>query len=155
MIEYPVPEVTLRHWQQRINDPRNQTLRPGILQILQDALLAVNPYARQYQNMGQILQRERQIAAANNQPVQPVWMIIAKHPSTTESAAVYVGNDGAAPNPGDRDLEIYPADNNANNTIKIKAISPNADPMTYPLLFFHGDFGWSVDIQRNAIPNER
>ena len=150
--------------QQRINDPRNQTLRPGILQILQDALLAVNPYARQYQNMGQILQRERQIAAANNQPVQPVWMIIAKrpyqdrrydNPTTTEIAAVYVGNDGAAPNPGDRDLEIYPADNNANNTIKIKATSPNADPMTYPLLFFHGDFGWSVDIQRNAILNER
>ena len=66
--------------QQRINDPRNENLRPDILQILQDALLAVNPYARQYQNMGQILQRERQIAAANNQPVQPVRMIIAKRP---------------------------------------------------------------------------
>ena len=113
--------------------------------------------------MGQILQRERQ-TAANNQAVQPVRMIIATcpyqdrhydNPTTTEIAAVYVENDGAAPNPGDRDLEIYPADNNANNTVKIKATSPNADPMTYPLLFFHGDFGWSVDIQRNAIHNER
>ena len=150
--------------QQRINDPRNQALRPNIMLLLQDQLLAVNPYARQYQNMYHILQRERQIAAAINQPVQPVRMIIAKrpfqnrqydNPTTTEIAAVYVGNDGAPPNPADRDLEIYRADNNANNTIKIKATSPNADPMTYPLLFFHGDFGWSVDIQRNAVPNER
>ena len=114
--------------------------------------------------MGQILQRERQIAAANNQPVQPVRMVISKrpfqdrrydNPTTTEIAAVYVGNDGAPPNPADRDLDIYPADYNANNTVKIKATSPNADPMTYPLLFFHGDFGWSVDIQRNALPNEQ
>ena len=149
---------------QRINDPRNQNLRPNIMQLLQDQLLAINPYARQYKNMGQILQRERQIAAAIHQPVQPVRMIIAKrpfqnrqydNPTTAEIAAVYVGNDGAPPNPADRDLEIYPADNNADNTMKIKATSPNADPMTYPLLFFHGDFGWSVDIQRNAVPNER
>ena len=81
--------------------------------------------------MGQILQRERQIAAANNQPLQPMRMIIAKRPfqdrhydnPITEIAAVYVGNDGASPNPADRDLEIYPADNNTNHTIKIKAIS--------------------------------
>ena len=77
------------------------------------------------------------------------------NPTTTEIAAVYVGIDGALPSPVDRDLEIYPADNNANNTVKIKVTSPNADPMTYPLLFFHGDFDWSVDIQQNALPNER
>ena len=37
--------------QQRINDPRNVNLRPDIIQLLQDELLAVNPYAQQYQNM--------------------------------------------------------------------------------------------------------
>ena len=50
---------------------------------------------------------------------------------------------------------MYPADNNANNTVKIKATSPNADPLTYPLLFIDGEMGWSVDLQRNAVPNER
>ena len=149
---------------QRTNDPRNHNLRADIMQLLQDELLAVNPYARQYHNMGHILQRERQTAAANNQPVQPVKMIIATrpfqdrryaNPTTTEIAAVYVGNDGAAPNPADRDLEVYPAQPNAPNTVQIKATSPNADPMTYPLLFFHGEMGWSVDIQRNVVPNER
>ena len=76
--------------------------------------MAVNPYAQQYQNMGHILQRERQLAAANNQPVPPISMIIAKcpfqdrrydNPTATEIAAVYVGNDdGGAPNPADSDL---------------------------------------------------
>ena len=150
--------------QQRINDPRNVNLRPDIIQLLQDELLAVNPYAQQYHNMGQILRRQRQIAAESNQPVQPVRMVIATrpfqngryaNPTTTEIAAVFVGNDGAAPNPADRDLEIYPADNNGNNTVKIKATSPNADPLTYPLLFIHGEMGWSVDIQRHVVPNER
>ena len=32
--------------QQRVNDPRNQNLHPNIMQLLQDELLAVNPYAR-------------------------------------------------------------------------------------------------------------
>ena len=114
--------------------------------------------------MGHILQRERQIATANNQPVRPVKMIIAKrpfqdrryaNPTTTEIAAVYVGNDGAAPNPVDRDLEVYPAQPNAPNTVKIKTTSPNADPMTYPLLFFNGELGWNVDLQRNICANER
>ena len=150
--------------QQRINDPRNHNLRLDIMLLLQDKLLDINPYARQYHNMGHILQMERQIATANNQPVRPVKMIIAKrpfqdrryaNPTTTEIAAVYVGNDDAAPNPADRDLEVYPAQPNAPNTVKIKATSPNADPMTYPLLFFNGELGWNVDLQRNICANER
>ena len=75
--------------------------------------------------------------------MQPIRMVIAKHPfqdrrydnpRATEIAAIYVGTDGAPPNPADRDLEIYPVDNNAYNTVKIRAISPNAEPMTYPQL---------------------
>ena len=43
---------TNEEMQQTINHPLNENLRPDILQILQDALLAINPYARQYQNTG-------------------------------------------------------------------------------------------------------
>ena len=50
---------------------------------------------------------------------------------------------------------MYPADANANNTLKIKATSPNADPMTYLLLFIYGEMSWSVDLYQNALPNER
>ena len=69
----------------------------------------VNPYARQYQNMGHILPRERQLAAANIQPVakRPFQDRHYDNPTATEIAAVYVGNDdGGAPNPADRDLEV-------------------------------------------------
>ena len=102
--------------QQRSNDPQNENLRADVPQLLQDELMAVNPYARQYQNMCHILQKERQLAAANNQPLPPLRMVIVKcpfqdrcyeNPTTTEVAAVYAGNDdGAAPNPADRDLEV-------------------------------------------------
>ena len=102
--------------QQRVNDPRNENLQANVIQLLLDELMAVNPYARQYQNMGQVLQRERRLAAANNQPVPPIRMVIAKrpfqdrrydNPTATEIAAVYVGNDdGGAPSPADRDLEV-------------------------------------------------
>ena len=114
---------------QRVNDPRNQNLLQDVIQIVQDELMAVNPYARQYHNMGEVLQRERQLAAANNQPIAPVRMIIAtrpfqdrryNNPTASEIAAVYVGDDGAAPNPQQRDIEIYPADRLGNNTTKIK-----------------------------------
>ena len=66
-------------WQQRVTHPRNANLRPEILQVLQNELMDVNPYARQYKNMGQILKRERQLTAANNQPVWPNRMVIATH----------------------------------------------------------------------------
>ena len=54
-------------------------------------------------------------------------------------AAVYVGDEGAPPDPANRDIVIYHTANN--NTTEIKATSPNADPMTYPLLFFHENLG--------------
>ena len=64
--------------QERIHDPRNANLQPDILRLLQDELVAVNPFARQFQNMGQVLERERNNAMANNQPLPPVRMIIAQ-----------------------------------------------------------------------------
>ena len=39
--------------------------------------------------------------------------------------------------------------------LEFKATSPNADPMTYPLLFFHGEMGWNVNIQRNVVATDR
>ena len=110
--------------------------------------MAVNPFARQFQNMVEVLERECNNAVAKNLPLPPVRMIIAQqpfqdrryeNPTATEIAAVFVGDEGAPPDPANRDIVIYHTANN--NTTKIKATSPNADPMTYPLLFFHGEFG--------------
>ncbi|XP_065061666.1 uncharacterized protein LOC135688676 [Rhopilema esculentum] len=142
--------------QERIHDPRNANLQPEVLQLLQDELMAVNPFARQFQNMGQILKRERNNAAANNQPLPEVRKIIAQrpfqdrrydNPIATEIAAVYVGDEGAPPDPANRDIVIYHTAKH--NTTKIKATSPNADPMTYSLLFFQRELGWIIELGRN------
>ena len=118
--------------------------------------------------MGQVLERERNNAVANNQTLPPVRMIIAQrpfqdrcydNPTATEIAAVYVGDERAPHDPANRDIVIYHTANN--NTTKIKATSPNSDPMTYPLLFFNGEFGWNIDLRHNqqqpaaCRPNQR
>ena len=148
--------------QERLADPRNVNLRPDILEQLQRELVAVNPFVRRYQNIAEIIQQQRALAAANNQPVRPVRMIIAHRalqdrrydaPMTAEIAAIYVGDEGAPPNPAERQLETYP--NNQRNTVKIRATSPTADPMTYPLLFFHGETGWHTEIPRNPAPGQQ
>ena len=38
--------------QERIHEQRNANLQPKILQLLQDELMAINPFAKQFQNMG-------------------------------------------------------------------------------------------------------
>ena len=58
--------------------------------------------------------------------------------------SITVGDEGVPPDPANRDIVIYHTANN--NTTKIKAKSLNADQMTYPLLFFHGEFGWKVEL---------
>ena len=108
--------------------------------------------------MGQVLEEQRNIATQNNRPVAQVWMLITRRisqdrryddPTATEIAAISVGDDGAPPDPCDREIAIYSAGDN--NTIKIKATSQNADPMTYPLLFYSGEFGWHVNLRRNQL----
>lgn len=150
--------------QQRINDPCNVNLQPMITQILQDDLLAINQYARQYHNICEILRRERETNVANNQPVRPVRMVITTHPTryrwydnptASEIAAVYIGEDCLPPDPQTRETEIYPANEAPNNTTKIKIISHNADPLTYPLIFFRGDYDWNINIPWLRLPHHQ
>ena len=108
--------------------------------------------------MGQVLEEQCNIATQNNRPVAQVRMLITRRisqdrhyddPTATEIAAIYVGDDGATPDPRDREIAIYNAGDN--NTTKIKAMSQNEDPVIYPLLFYSGEFGWHVDVQRNQL----
>ncbi len=69
------------------------------------------------------------------------------NPTTTEVAAVYVGEGDAPPNPSQRDFIIY--DRTLRETQNISATSEHADPMMYLLLFFHAEFGWHPDLLFN------
>ena len=124
--------------------------------------MPVNPLVKRYQNMGEVIEQQQALAAAKNQPVLPVRMIIAHsalqdrrydEPMPAEIAAVYLGDEGAPPNPAERQLERYP--NNQLNTVKIRATNPTAQPMTYPLPFFHGETGCHTEIAQNISPPQQ
>eukprot|EP00112_Aurelia_sp_Birch-Aquarium-sp1_P020718 Seg540.7 transcript_id=Seg540.7/GoldUCD/mRNA.D3Y31 product="ATP-dependent DNA helicase PIF1" protein_id=Seg540.7/GoldUCD/D3Y31 len=149
---------------ERLQLPENAHLRANVLQHLQDELLRVNPYVHDFQYMGELMRQQRLQAAARDEIPRPVRMIIPHRrerdrrydePSATEIAAVFVGEEGGPPNPTQRDIHIYPRANR--QTITINAISPHADPMTYPILFPHGESGWHPDIRQidaDGHPNQ-
>ena len=56
---------------------------------------------------------------------------------------IFVGNDGAPPLPSERDVIIYPRNRPLRD---ISILSPNLDPMIYPLLFPNGDLGWHINM---------
>lgn len=61
------------------------------------------------------------------------------------AAAVYVSRDGMPP--GQRSLEVYLRVAPGNAPFRqIPTIDRNIDPMSYPLMFSHGESGWHVNI---------
>ena len=149
---------TTQALQERVSHPANVELRPDVLQILQDELTSVNPFAQQFRHMGRILEEQQQQAVADQTQLPPVRMVIShrpgedarySNPTASEIAAVYVGEEGAPPNLAARDITIYPS--GTHNTIHINALSPNVDPMTYPLFFFAGQRGWGIDLHQTDI----
>ena len=60
-------------------------------------------------------------------------------PISSEIAAVFVDVDGAPPN--NLDICIYPRHTAEQNQHRIGFLSPNSDPLTYPLLFPLGEPG--------------
>eukprot|EP00794_Sanderia_malayensis_P008568 gene8568-biopygen6854 len=61
----------------RMNNPTNRDLNKDTIKKLQDELLAVNPYAQEYKNIGDILQQQKEQATAANEPIPTFDMIIA------------------------------------------------------------------------------
>ena len=48
----------------------------------------------------------------------------------------------------DRDIQVYPRI--GVQPIDINILSPNLDPMTYPLFFPYGEPGWQPNMKSNA-----
>ncbi len=147
---------------ERTSNPQNQELKREILLMLLNELNALSRYAQSYKFMGDILRQEQDRAVAANEDLHPVRMVVTSkpgqdcrndNPTTTEVATVYVGEDEAPPVPSQRDIVIYPTAQQ--ETQHINAISEHADPMTYPLLFFHGEFCWHPDILLTAVARQQ
>jgi hypothetical protein len=80
-------------------------------------------------------------------------------PTHNEIAMVFVNDDGEPP--FERDLRIYPHNprNRKQQFVNINILSPNLDPMCYPLFFPFGEPGWQPNwtcdayegVQKNKI----
>eukprot|EP00794_Sanderia_malayensis_P002693 gene2693-biopygen2224 len=140
--------------EQRANNPTNMDLNKDTIKKLQDELLAINPYAQEYKNIGDILHQQQQQATAANEPIPTFDMIITSRadqdhryhsPAAAEIAAIYSTEGSAAPDPNDRIIHIQRHDG---YLIGINATNPAADPLTYPLLFPFSKHGWGAAIAK-------
>eukprot|EP00794_Sanderia_malayensis_P016376 gene16376-biopygen12067 len=138
----------------RTNNPTNRDLNKDTIKKLQDELLAVNPYAQEYKNMGDILQQQKEQVTAANEPIPTFDMIITSRANqdrrydtlaASEIAAIYSTKDGGAPDPNERTKHMQRREG---YLINIKATNPAADPLMYPLLFLSGEHGWATTITR-------
>eukprot|EP00794_Sanderia_malayensis_P017121 gene17121-biopygen14740 len=145
---------TAKALEQRTDNPNNKNLNKDTIKKLQDELLPVNPYAQEYQHIGEILQQQQEHAAAANKPIPTFDMIITSranqdrrydNPAASEIAAIYSTKDGAAPDPSERTMHVHRRDS---YLIHINATNPTADPLTYPLLFPFGEHGWGTTITK-------
>ena len=138
----------------RMNHQNNGKCLPHIMLKLDEVIREVSPFAAAYKRMHEIELLEESRAHEERRQVQPVQMVFRRNacndqrrynaPNVGEVAAIFLGDDGEPP--FHRDLTIYPR---GEGYVKMSILSPNCDPMTYPLLFPRGDRGWQPGIHHN------
>ena len=112
--------------------------------------------------MREVEEKELQQAAAGNRPIKDLSMCIGytrKHhprrynaPTCNEIAVVFTGKDGEPLS--NRQVAVH----SRNGALRfMHDTNPSLDPMVYPLLFPHGDWGWNysltVDMTETYPPN--
>ena len=122
---------------------------PDIFEIISEVLEQVNPYAHWYKTMAEVERNERQLALQEQRPIP----IITSHMKTgperrrynppvhDEVAAIFSSLDGAPQLR--RDIVVYPR---AQKLSSISYLSPNRNPMAYPLFYPSGEPGWHYGI---------
>ena len=118
-----------------------------------------NPYITAYKTMYNLEQQEIRNARQENRAVSQIRMYMRtgpdrrryNQPTMDEVAAVFVGDEGAPPV---YDFSVFSTDGRVRS---IPVTSPHCDPMTYPLLFPFGHFGWQINMPHLGprVPNSR
>ena len=134
---------------QRMANPSATDCDRAVMEEIQTVLNRDSRFAAAYRNMKEIEEAERAQAIRENREPSRVSMIMrpgndmrrANAPLHEEVAAIFIGDDGAPPT--SRDIVVYPRGQPLH---KIDFSHPFNDPMTYPLIFPHGDFGWNTNM---------
>lgn len=155
----------------RVRHPANQQCIPRLLDELDRLFRTINRLCHTYRMLRDV--EAHAIAQANeageNHPIVNLVFRRDRHsdqrrynaPATNEIAMVFVNDDGEPP--FDRDIRIYPVNpkDPQQQFVNINILSPNLDPMCYPILFPYGEPGWQPNwtceaydgAQRNRIRN--
>ena len=120
--------------EERLQHPLNASCRQDIMRELLTAIEGVSPYASAYRHMAQVEQEECFQAEQEGRPSKPVTMFFKRgrdqrrynNPLQDDIAAVFVGEDGAPPGFGDRDIVVHP---HGRPCEQISILSANCDPM--------------------------
>lgn len=133
--------------QERLTNECNVGCREDILTKISSIILDINPYANAYTMMKDLMKE-----SGNNETSVTMWITKDRQhdprrynlPIANEVAAVFISEDGEPP--FDRDIAVHPRSGTGLQNISI--ISPNCDPMVYPLLFPYGEPGYQRGITK-------
>jgi hypothetical protein len=142
----------------RKSKPENEGCDGELMQLLGELMTDINPFAEAYKMLHEVELEMISQSAETGILSTCISMAIKQDrktdprrynaPKANEVAIVFSNTDGEPPL--ERDLIIHLRGNQTNtNEPKVKRISvldPNLEPMVYPLLFPHGDQGWSSCI---------
>lgn len=127
-----------------------------VLEIIDNHIRKHNPYYHAYKQLHQVESEQKEKLKVEGVTQMPsIHMAFKRHfnddprrynvPKIGEIAAVFSGEDSLEAS--ERDFQIFPRMDNANNLTKLNVLSHHIDPMTYPLLHLHGEPGWRPGIQ--------
>lgn len=134
--------------QARIQNDHNNGCKERFFVCIDNLIREINPYANAFKMMRNVMQRYQ------DQNTVQMWITKDRNhdprrynlPVANEVAAVFVSEDGEPPFA--RDIAVHPLGDAGLQNLSI--LSPNCDPMVYPLLFPHGDQGWQIGLQKSG-----
>ncbi|XP_044761985.1 uncharacterized protein LOC123319187 [Coccinella septempunctata] len=129
---------------------------PSLLEQIDALLRETHPYALLYRTLRQVVRDVRDKRGTKDIPQFGLYFhtkpgtnrnIFAAPTTSDEVGAVFKSVDGNIPPPGQIRIHYREDDVGCTN---IPKLSPIVDALCYPLLFPHGELGWSTDMFRSC-----
>ncbi|XP_058810192.1 uncharacterized protein LOC131675282 [Phymastichus coffea] len=144
---------------ERTQTAKKDEINHEMLKTLDEIIRKNNPYAKAYKMMHEVEQEEIQRCKEQGVTPRQVTMAITRqvhldkntyNPSTcNEVAMVFVGENGLPP--AERDIVVHARHD---RPMSLPNISKHTDPMTYPLIYPHGGYGWMPKMKKKIGTNK-
>ena len=132
--------------------------RPDLLDRIGAEIRARNVYARSYRMLKDVMDGERRRLGMTGEEVPSVnmWLLRGSDsrrqnlPTCNEIAVVFKSVDGEPR--FEKDIAIHPI---KGRMTRIHELSPNCDPMIYPIIYSNGGKGWSIGNNPMSLRSRR